>query len=182
MAVSRSTETVQEIYGLVWTAIRGRQPINVLNRGRRLLLCPHVLGRNKTGEFRVLCYQYGGDRDFETYGSSSNWRCIALEDLANVELIEGGVWRTTPGGSRPKTCASVVDVDTEVGERGKRRFLLLSSLAFAGLAIWSALGFMDFVLFLDVNRFRWTLAGDATCMVVLVCGLIWKNNRIHFIE
>ena len=42
----------------------------------------------------------------------ANWRCIALEKLSGVELLEGA-WQTAPNHSRPQTCVVEVDVDAE---------------------------------------------------------------------
>jgi hypothetical protein len=116
MGVIRAAEiqTVEDIYRLVWAAVGNKQPIGALYHGRRRLLCPHRLGRNREGQLRALCYQYGGESDsgLEPAGSSANWRCIALEKLSKVELIEGA-WRTAPNHSRPQTCVAVADVDAE---------------------------------------------------------------------
>jgi len=40
-----------------------RRPIAALYRGRKRLLCPHLLGWNKQKRLQVLCYQYGGDSE-----------------------------------------------------------------------------------------------------------------------
>lgn len=76
--------------------------------------CPHRLGRNHEGQVRVLCYQYAGGSDsgLQAAGSPANWRCIALEKLSRVELLEGP-WHTAPNHSRPQTCVAEVDVDAE---------------------------------------------------------------------
>jgi hypothetical protein len=73
------------------------------------------LGRNHAGQLRVLCYQYGGESEsgLEPVGSPVNWRCIALEKLRTVSLLEESVWRTAPNHSRPQTCVPDVDVDAE---------------------------------------------------------------------
>jgi hypothetical protein len=107
-------QTVEEIYRLVWTAVEGKHPMRAVYHGRRRLLCPHRLGRNREGQLRVLCYQYGGESDsgLEPAGSPANWRCVALEKLSKVELIEGA-WRTAPNHSRPQTCVAAADIDAE---------------------------------------------------------------------
>lgn len=107
-------QTVEEIYELVRTAVLCKQPMGAIYHGRRRLLCPHRLGRNQRGQLRVLCYQYGGESasGLEPAGSPANWRCITLEKLSRVELIEG-TWRTAPNHSRPQTCVAEADVDAE---------------------------------------------------------------------
>jgi hypothetical protein len=107
-------QTVEDIYRLVWTAVEDRRPMGALYHGRRRLLCPHQLGRNREGQLRVLCYQYGGESDsgLELAGSPANWRCIVLEKLSKVELLDG-TWRTAPNHSRPQTCVVIADIDAE---------------------------------------------------------------------
>ena len=45
-------------------------------------------------------------------GSPANWRCIALEKLSGVKLLEGS-WRTAPNHSRPASCIAEADIDAE---------------------------------------------------------------------
>jgi hypothetical protein len=72
------------------------------------------LGRNKHGHLRVLCYQYGGESEsgLQPVGSPANWRCIAVERLRAVEVLEGS-WRTAPNHSRPASCIADADIDAE---------------------------------------------------------------------
>ncbi len=112
--IDSKIQTVEDIYGLVWTAVVHRRPIRAIYKERPRLLCPHRLGRNRAGQLRVLCYQYGGESEsgLETSGSAANWRCIVLEKLRAVELLEGS-WRTAPNHSRPATCVIDADIDAE---------------------------------------------------------------------
>jgi hypothetical protein len=61
-----------------------------------------------------LCYQYGGDSEsgLQPAGSPANWRCIAVEMLSTVELLEGP-WFTAPNHSRPASCIAEADIDAE---------------------------------------------------------------------
>ena len=79
-------QTVGEIYRLIWTGVANKQPIEAIYQSRLRLFCPHRLGRNRAGELRVLCYQYGGESQsgLDLVDSSANWRCIALEKLGKV--------------------------------------------------------------------------------------------------
>ena len=112
--IQAQIQTVEEIYGLVWTAVANKQPIEATYQGRLRLLCPHRLGRNRAGRLRVLCYQYGGESQsgLQPVGSPANWRCVALEKLSRVKLLEGG-WRTAPNHSRPASCVAEADIDAE---------------------------------------------------------------------
>ena len=107
-------QTVEDIYRLVWAAVANKQPISAIYKERRRLFCPHRLGRNRASQLRVLCYQYGGESEsgLAPMGSPENWRCIALEKLRSVELLEGS-WKTAPNHSRPATCVIEADIDTE---------------------------------------------------------------------
>jgi hypothetical protein len=112
--VEAQIQTVEEIYGLVWRAVANRQPIEASYQGRYRLFCPHRLGRNRQGELRVLCYQYGGDSrsGLDASDLSANWRCVALEKFSRVKLVEGD-WHTAPNHSRPASCVAEADIDAE---------------------------------------------------------------------
>jgi hypothetical protein len=83
-------------------------------KGRLRLFCPHRLGRNRAGELRVLCYQYGGESEsgLSPAASPDNWRCLVLEKLRAVELLEGP-WMTAADHSRPAHCVVEADIDAE---------------------------------------------------------------------
>jgi hypothetical protein len=81
---------------------------------RPRLFCPHRLGRNSKCELRVLCYQYGGKSEtgLGPPGSSDNWRCITLEELSEIEPLDGP-WETSANHSRPSSCIVDPDIDAE---------------------------------------------------------------------
>ncbi|MDP9115585.1 MAG: hypothetical protein M3O20_18150 [Acidobacteriota bacterium] len=112
--VQAKIQTVEDIYQLIRTAVLSKRPIRAVYDGHNRWLCPHRLGWNREGRIRVLCYQYGGESNsgLQPTGSPENWRCIALEKLGTVDLLED-VWRTAPNHSRPQTCVAEVDVDAE---------------------------------------------------------------------
>src|SRR5919106_4532938 len=124
MSVVRAKiQTVEDIYRLVWSAVASRRPIEASYHKRDRLFCPHRLGRNREGQLRVLCYQYGGESQsgLQALGSPANWRCVALEKLSRVRLVEGA-WRTAPNHSRPASCVAEPDIDAENHpERDPRR-------------------------------------------------------------
>ena len=95
--VEAKIQTVEDMYRLVWTAVASKRPIGAIYPRRPRLFCPHRLGRNRQGQFRVLCYQYGGESEsgLERAGSPANWRCIGLEKLSKVRLMDD-TWRTAP--------------------------------------------------------------------------------------
>ncbi len=105
-------QTVEDIYRLVRTAVISKRPIRAVYHSRDRWFCLHRLGWNREGQTRVLCYQYRGESGsgLEVAGSPSNWRCIELEKLGRVALLED-MWHTAPNHTRPQTCVAEVDVD-----------------------------------------------------------------------
>ena len=105
---------LEQVHAQVRAAIIHRRPIAALYRGRRCLLCPHLLGWNKHRRLQVLSYQYGGDSEsgLKPAGSSDNWRCLAVENLSQVELLDGP-WQTAENHSRPQTCIEEVELDVD---------------------------------------------------------------------
>jgi hypothetical protein len=112
--VEAKIQTVEEMYRLVWAAVASKQPISAVYKDRFRLFCPHRLGRNRAGQHRVLCYQYGGESEsgLAPMGSSDNWRCVVFEKLRRVELLSGE-WKTAPNHSRPASCIVETDIDAE---------------------------------------------------------------------
>ena len=94
------------------TAAIQHRPITALYDGARRLLCPHVLGYNQLGEWRVFCYQYGGETKSGPLPSSGDgiWRCLALKKLSSVECVIGP-WRTEPHA--PQRCVEHIEVDAD---------------------------------------------------------------------
>lgn len=45
-------------------------------------------------------------------GSPANWRCVVLEKLSGVKLLDES-WRTAPNHSRPSSCIAEADIDAE---------------------------------------------------------------------
>jgi hypothetical protein len=112
--VRAKIQTVEEIYRLVWNAVASRRPIEAMYHRLPRLFCPHRLGRNKEGQLRVLCYQYGGESEsgLQPAGSPENWRCVTLEKLSKVKFRKDR-WRTSPNHLRPATCIVEADIDAE---------------------------------------------------------------------
>src|SRR3979411_2152584 len=96
---------LEDFNRVVRTAIETRRPISAVYDKHPRLFCPHRLGRNKEGQFRVLCYQFGGTSrsGLKPPASPDNWRCVALDKLRGVTLLDGA-WQTAPNHSRPASC------------------------------------------------------------------------------
>jgi len=112
--MSVSVHALEQAHTQLRAAITRRRPIAALYRGRRRLLCPHLLGWNRRRRLQVLCYQYGGDSEsgLQPAGESDNWRCLAVENLSQVELLDGP-WQTAENHSRPQTCIEEVELDVD---------------------------------------------------------------------
>jgi hypothetical protein len=61
--VEAKIQTVEDMYRLIWTAVEKRQPIAAIYKELPRLFYPHRLERNREGQPRVLCYQYGGESE-----------------------------------------------------------------------------------------------------------------------
>jgi hypothetical protein len=111
----RNLQSISEKFEIIKGAILAKHPISAVYDGRTRLLCPHVLGEDKEGNYQGLFYQYGGDsnsRPIQPDGSSENWRCLALAKLSRVAAIAGGErWHTAPDHSRPQTCVKRIHVE-----------------------------------------------------------------------
>ena len=106
----------EDIYELLRLAATRKQPIAAVYDDLPRLLCPHVLGRNKEGHLRMLCYQFGGSSGSGLRNGGDEiggWRCLAVDKLSQVQL-QNGVWKTAPHASRQK-CVEQIDVDTDAG-------------------------------------------------------------------
>jgi hypothetical protein len=114
MSVSASGrgQSPEEIYRLVCAAARQRRPMAALYDGARRLFCPHVLGYNQPGEFRVFGYQYGGETKSGPLPKRGVgiWRCLSLKKLLSVEQLDSP-WQTEPHA--PQRCVEHVEVDAD---------------------------------------------------------------------
>lgn len=108
------SQSYEQVYALVHTAITNKQPLAAVYNQRRWLFCPYLLGRNRDGELRVLCYQYGGESSsgLKRSGSEDNWRCIDLEKLVEVELL-ADQWVIPPNYSPHQTCIESVEAEVD---------------------------------------------------------------------
>jgi hypothetical protein len=112
VSASAAQQSREDIHRLVRAAAIHHRPMAALYDGMRRLLCPHVLGHNQPGEWRVFCYQYGGETKSgqQPNGGDGIWRCLALRKLSSVELLDGP-WRTEPHA--PQRCVEHIEVDAD---------------------------------------------------------------------
>src|SRR5262245_40272955 len=112
MSGSAMAPSLEEAYGLVRAAVMQRRPLSAVYDDAPRWFCPHVLGYNQPGQYRVFCYQYEGASISGPQPSTEAgiWRCISLEKLRSIELLDGQ-WRTEPHA--PQRCVRHVEVDSD---------------------------------------------------------------------
>jgi hypothetical protein len=78
--------------------------------GTQRLLCPHVVGYNQPGEWRVFCYQLGGETNSgpRPDGGRGIWRCLSLKKLSGVKFM-AGPWQGEPHARQ--RCVENIEVD-----------------------------------------------------------------------
>lgn len=104
---------VDEVYTLLLKAASRKQSVMAVYDDVPRLLCPHVLGRNRQGQLRALCYQSGGRSGRgldEKPEGAGGWRCLAVEKLSQVALASYA-WRIE-ARSGPQHCVVQIDFDT----------------------------------------------------------------------
>lgn len=110
------SQSYEQVYALVHASITNKQPLAAVYNERRRLFCPYLLGRNHDGQLRALCYQYGGESSsgLKRRGSQDNWRCVDLEKLVEVELLDDK-WTKPPNYSPLQTCIETIEAEVEQG-------------------------------------------------------------------
>lgn len=98
-----------DAYLLILEALAKKKPLGVMYEGHRRSICPHVIGRNAAGAWRVFAFQHGGTSQ-AGLPEKGGWRCLALDRLYEVELLEEA-WQTEPHA--PQRCVLQVEADTE---------------------------------------------------------------------
>jgi len=98
-------------YELLSDAIRNKRNVHAYYNGYYREMCPHVVGY-KDGRQNCLLYQFAGESSsgLEPDGSPKNWRCVSIEKLSQVEIVDGK-WHTAPNHSRPQTCVDQIEVE-----------------------------------------------------------------------
>lgn len=111
------SQSYEQVYELVRSAIAAKQPITAVYRERRRLLCPYLLGRNRDGRIHALCYQAGGETNstLKRRGAADNWRCVEVEKLTEVSL-SAERWFKAPNYSRHQTCIETIEAEVQLNE------------------------------------------------------------------
>jgi hypothetical protein len=103
------------VYETLRTGVLGKKPCKISKPGEpERRVCPYLIGKSSGGEVNVLYYQYEGysKRGLREDGSSANWRCNRVSDIASAEIVDEA-WHQPI--QKPKTRGNcVVSVDAEV--------------------------------------------------------------------
>ena len=102
-------------YVLFRAAILAERQVVCSYDGRRRELCPHIIGRNRSGEEVVLAWQFAG----QSSGRLPQWRCLRLAQVRDAQSREGPWYE---GGSHrsEQTCVSDIDLDINIHVRKRR--------------------------------------------------------------
>jgi hypothetical protein len=82
------------VYETLAQAIQTKSPCHIAKPGEPYRsICPYRLGRSSKGEVNVIYYQFDGytsrPEGLGYDGSSDNWRCNHVADIAIASIIEG---------------------------------------------------------------------------------------------
>jgi hypothetical protein len=105
-------QSIGEMDRLIRAAIRGRHTLRAIYDGKVRLLCPHMLGRNREGQVRVLCLQVGGESAsrLQRKEGAGDWRCMALEKFSSVAVAEAA-WQTAGSSLRRPKCIEQMELE-----------------------------------------------------------------------
>ena len=108
------SETQESTGVLIKRAMLAKVPVSVLYDGGERLVCPYILGKNKEGQVRLLCLQYGGaSRSGLQHKDGGDWRCLSLDKISRLQLLFGEPWQTAPSApGRPK-CMDQIDMQVD---------------------------------------------------------------------
>jgi hypothetical protein len=103
--------TTTDIYAIVRNAILNRRTIIARYDGYTRELCPWAIGSWK-GTPRALFYQRAGftSKGLVEPGSPSNWRCMDLDRLEILEIVDRD-WAGTTAHRKQSSCLDIIDVD-----------------------------------------------------------------------
>jgi hypothetical protein len=102
-------------YALFRKAILTEQQVICRYEGRRRELCPHIIGKNKSGEEAVLAWQFAG----ESSGALPQWRCLRLANISDARA-RSGPWHEGGSHKSEQTCITDIDLDINIHIRKRR--------------------------------------------------------------
>jgi hypothetical protein len=79
-----STAKLKEL-GTLRYAVENRKQVRAVIRGLPRVFCPHILG-TRGSHWQTVVWQFGG---YSSIGDLPNWRRFGLEEIANIEVLDG---------------------------------------------------------------------------------------------
>ena len=104
------------VYETVRLGVLSKKPCKIFVRNEpERRVCPYLVGKSSNGEDYVLYYQYGGysASGLQDDGSSGNWRCGRVADIAHVEIVDESWHQPVQKPKTRGTCVVAVDVEIE---------------------------------------------------------------------
>jgi len=98
-------------YELIKKAITEKLQVHATFNGYTRQLCPHVLGTSN-GKRICLFYQFSGQsKKGLSPDPQKNWRCMPVEQLKNIVLVEGEWHSVIPRSSQRPSCVKRIDIE-----------------------------------------------------------------------
>jgi hypothetical protein len=102
-----SEQPRSDAFELIKQAIAEKKLISAVYHERRRDLCPHVLGWKAERE-HALFFQIGGEST-KGLAITGSWRCLNLDELSEVEIVDGE-FRTGAGYyDNPQKCVDKIE-------------------------------------------------------------------------
>jgi uncharacterized protein len=96
-----------DAFDLIKQAIAEKNLVSAIYHEKRRELCPHVLGWKADRE-HALFFQVGGE-SAKGLAITGSWRCLSLDELSELDIIEGE-FRTGPGYyDNPQKCVDKIE-------------------------------------------------------------------------
>src|SRR5579871_2275412 len=102
-------------YTLFRNAILSEHQVVCSYDGRLRELCPHIIGRNRSGEEVVLAWQFAG----ESSGRLPQWRCLKLANVRDAS-VRNGLWHEGRSHKTAQNCVTEIDLDINIHVRKLR--------------------------------------------------------------
>jgi hypothetical protein len=107
-----------DTYRLFRQAILNEKPVRCVYQGYARELCPVILGYKKSGEERVLAYQFGSGSS-QGLAPGGAWKCFFVSQVEDAAIFDGP-WHEGERHERTQTCVDIVDLDINIHVRKRR--------------------------------------------------------------
>ena len=106
------SDTQESIVDLVKRAMFAKVPVSVVYDGGERRLCPYILGKNKEGKVRLLCFQYAGASrsGLQHKAAGGDWRCLNLEKISRLQLLFSEPWQTAQSAPGQPKCMDPIEM------------------------------------------------------------------------